>query len=371
MRLVWLDDVQAPYREPVLEELARRVEFRVLFLFDDEPERRLVFRPHPGYAAELLRAWRLPRVGPLRALDSYQGVLRPGSVRRILDADVVVTTAWAQLATVTAVLVARRRGVPYVVFSESTLDSRRIASGPVDRVRRWFLGGAGAVVVPGPAARDAVLADGVAPERVVETVNAVDHTVFAERPRALRAGRDPGGEHRFVVVGQLIPRKNVAALLHALAALDGAPRLDVVGDGAEAGALRALAAELGLADRVTFHGFLDEQDVAGVLAGTHTLVLPSTEEVYGFTAVEARTAGLQVVVSEVAGVAASLRGAGGVWTVPPDVDGLRAGLAAARAAWTGWRDEVPDDAGSPSRTAADLVAAAELALVGQRRRSSR
>ncbi|MCD2190791.1 glycosyltransferase [Actinomycetospora soli] len=358
MRLVWFDDVQAPYREPVLCELAQRCTFRAVFLYDDEPERRMAFRPHPGYAAEVVRAWRLPRVGPLRALDSYQGVLRPGSLRRVLDADVVVMLTWAQLASVTVALAARRRGVPYVVFSESTLDSRRIAAGPADRVRRWFLGGAGAVVVPGPAARAAVLADGVAPERIVETVNAVDHAVFARRPRELRAGRDPGGPHRFVVVGQLIPRKNVEALLTAFAALDGAPRLDVVGDGAEAGRLRAHAAALGVADRVTFHGFLDEQQVAAVLAETHTLVLPSTEEVYGFTAIEARTAGLQVVVSDVAGVAASLAGAGGVWTVRPDVAGVRDGLEAARRAWTGWREGVPDDAGSPARTAADLVRAA-------------
>lgn len=371
MRIVWFDDVQAPYREPVFTELAARCGFRALFLFADEPERRLGFRPHPGYAADVLRARRLPRVGPLRALDSYQAVMRPGTVRRVLDADVVVVTAWAQLAAVTLVLAARRRGVPYVVFSESTLDSRRVAGGPVDRVRRWFLGGAGAVVVPGPAARAAVLADGVAPGRVVETVNAVDHAVFADRPRALRAGRDPGGEHRFVYVGQLIPRKNVAALLEALASLDGSPRLDVVGDGAEAGRLRALAADLGVADRVTFHGFLDEQGVAAVLAETHTLVLPSVEEVYGFTVVEGRTAGLQAVVSEVAGVAASLHGADGVWTVPPDVDGLRVGLGAARAAWTGWRDAPGEDLGSPTRTATDLLAAAELALTDQRRRSSR
>nr|WP_281376595.1 glycosyltransferase [Actinomycetospora corticicola] len=341
-------------------ELARRCEFRAVFLYDVEPERRMAFRPHPGYAAEVLRAWRLPRVGPLRRLDSYQAVLRPGSLRRVLDADVIVMLTWAQLASVTVALVARRRGVPYVVFSESTLDSRRVGAGPIDRVRRWFLGGAGAVVVPGPAARAAVLADGVPPERVVETVNAVDHDVFARRPRKLRAGRDPGGEHRFVVVGQLIARKNVAVLLTALAALDGAPRLDVVGDGADADRLRALATELGLTDRVVFHGFLGETEVAAVLAETHTLVLPSTEEVYGFTAIEARTAGLQVVVSGSAGVAASLAGADGVWTVTPDVEGVRAGLEAARRAWTGWRGSVPDDAGSPARTAEDLVRAAQV-----------
>ena len=285
----------------------------------------------------------------------------------MLDAaDVVVIPTWAQLASAWTMLRAHRRGVPYVIFSESTLDSRQFDRGPVAWLRTRLFTRAGAVVVPGPSARQAAIHTGVAPDRIVESVNSVDLEAFGTRPRELRAatrgseaatGPD-AAHHRFVVVGQLIARKNVGTLLEAFARLDGAPTLDVAGDGVERDRLEAMARALGIAERVTFHGFLDEPDVVAVLARTQTLVLPSTEEVYGFTALEAQVAGLQVVVSGRAGIAENLADTLGAWVVEPDVEGVRGGLEAARTAWTGWTEDVPADAASPKRSADDVLAAA-------------
>lgn len=369
MEIAWLTDAQAPYREPLFCELARRSGLTVHFLYTVEPERHLHYRPHPGYRSVLVPCWRIPRVGPLRSLDSYQALLHPRATRPLLDADVIITPTWAQLAGAWTMLRAVRRGVPYVIFSESTLTSRRFSRGPVDRLRRWLFTHAGAIVVPGPAARDAAVASGVSPDRIVESVNSVDLGLFGGRSRELRAeagettGPDAAG-HRYVYVGQLIARKNVGALVEAFARLDGEPELDVVGDGVELPALRQQARDLGVADRVRFRGFLDEEAVVEVLATTQTLVLPSLEEVYGFTPLEARVAGLHVVVSDRAGIAENLREVDGAWIVPPDVDGLHHGLEQSRRAWTGWAQDVPTDAASPERSADDVLTAVKIALGG-------
>ena len=55
-------------------------------------------------------------------------------------------------------------------------------------------------------------------------------------------------------VGRLTEQKGVDKLLRALARQRVPARLDVVGDGPEADALRTLAGELGIADRVRWHG---------------------------------------------------------------------------------------------------------------------
>jgi glycosyltransferase involved in cell wall biosynthesis len=364
MKIAWLTDAQAPYREPLFCELAARCDFHVHFLFAEEPERHFVYRPHPGYSSAVLPSVRVPLPRRIASrLDSYQAALRPGWTRRLLeDADVVVIPTWAQLASAWTMLRAHRRGVPYVIFSESTLDSRQFDHGPVAWLRTRLFTRAGAVVVPGPSARQAALHTGVEADRIIESVNSVDLEAFGVRPRELRgseAGTGPdAAHHRFVVVGQLIARKNVGTLLEAFARLDGAPTLDVAGDGVERADLEAAARELGIADRVTFHGFLEEDGVVAVLARTQTLVLPSTEEVYGFTALEAQVAGLQVVVSARAGIAENLTDTPGAWVVAPAVDGVAAGLEAARAAWAGWTEEIPADAASPKRGADDVLAAA-------------
>jgi hypothetical protein len=122
-----------------------------------------------------------------------------------------------------------------------------------------------------------------------------------------------------------------------------------------------------VADRVHFRGFLDEDGVVEILATTQTLVLPSLEEVYGFTPLEARVAGLQVVVSDKAGIAENLRDVDGAWIVPPDVDGLARGLEGSRRAWSGWAADVPTDSASPERSADDVLAAAKIASGGAAR----
>lgn len=368
MRISWLIDVQAPYREPMYAAIARRADLQVNFFFREEKVRHMVWREHPEYASRVVGSIRLPLPAAIRRrLDHDAAVLAPGVPRGLLDdTDVLGLPGWDQPLYLGMARRAIRRGVPYVSYYESTLASRQFTSGPVHEVRSWFFRHAGAVVVPGPAAREAAVANGIDPGRVVESVNSIDLDTFGQRPRALRVGTSTAGPHRFAYVGQLIPRKNVAALLDALALSDSST-LEIAGDGVEAATLAAQAQARGLGGRVRFLGFLDEAGIVELLARSHTLVLPSTEEVYGMTALEAHVAGCQVVVSDRAGVAASLTDTEGVWVVEPTVDGLVKGLDAAVRGWDGWLTPDPTVA-SPDRTADDVIRAAELALA---RRSGR
>lgn len=365
LKIAWLIDVQAPYREPMYAAIARRTDFKVHFFFRDEKVRHWTWRDHPGYRSEVVPSFRVPLPGMVRRrVDDEKAILAPGVPRRILaGTEVLGLPGWDQPLYLGMALRARRRGIPYVSFYESTLRSRQFDSGPIAAARSWFFRHAGAVVVPGPAARAAAIASGASPDRVVESVNSIDLDAFGRQPRELRAasvGR--GGPHRIAYVGQLIPRKNVHGLLDAVARSGADAVLEIAGDGIEASALRARAADLGIADRVRFLGFLDESGVVELLARTQTLVLPSHEEVYGMTALEAHVAGCQVVVSERAGVAESLAGRPGTWIVPPTVEGVAAGLDAACVSWSGWAQGVDSTVASPDRTAADVVRAAELAL---------
>jgi glycosyltransferase involved in cell wall biosynthesis len=85
-------------------------------------------------------------------------------------------------------------------------------------------------------------------------------------------------------------------------------RLDNAGFGER---LPALAAELGVADKVRFVG--ERSDVADVLAATDILLMPFWREGFGRVAVEAMAMGVPVVASEVGGPAEIVRA---------DVDGI-------------------------------------------------
>ena len=104
-------------------------------------------------------------------------------------------------------------------------------------------------------------------------------------------------------VGRLAPEKNQLALVRAVAALaarglDG--HLLLVGDGAMREPLRHEAARLGIADRLTLAGEVD--DVRDLLAAMDLFALPSTSvETFSNAALEAMSMSLPVVLSDIGG----------------------------------------------------------------------
>ena len=103
-------------------------------------------------------------------------------------------------------------------------------------------------------------------------------------------------------LGRFVHKKGFDVLLHAAAhaAAQGATfRLEIGGDGPERSSLKALAARLGIGDRVTFCGWID--DVAAFLADADLFVLPSRIEPFGIVILEAMACGVPIVATRVSG----------------------------------------------------------------------
>jgi len=100
---------------------------------------------------------------------------------------------------------------------------------------------------------------------------------------------------RLLTVGSLSKVKNQELALRALALLPDRFSLDVLGDGAERPRLEALAAELGIADRVHFHGYV--ADPARHFARAQIVVHPSHSETYGLVMFEAAQCNKPVVAA--------------------------------------------------------------------------
>jgi glycosyltransferase involved in cell wall biosynthesis len=127
----------------------------------------------------------------------------------------------------------------------------------------------------------------------------------AERTRIVHLGADmpsalarPDSEPTVVSLGHLIARKRHSDVLRALWLLrDRRPdiRYVVVGDGPERERLGSLAADLGLAERVTFTGQLPHEQAVDRVRRGHVFALPSTDEAFGVAYVEAMAGGLPAI----------------------------------------------------------------------------
>lgn len=101
-------------------------------------------------------------------------------------------------------------------------------------------------------------------------------------------------------VGHLIPRKGHALVIEALAALPDTTLL-VAGSGPDLAMLEALAARLGVADRVRFLGQLKHAELPLVYSASDALVLASSNEGWANVLLEAMACGTPVVATDVGG----------------------------------------------------------------------
>lgn len=168
---------------------------------------------------------------------------------------------------------ARRRGIP-LVASFYGVDA-------MHRARQWrwrpliraVLEGSAAILAEGPHLRQRLVGLGADPARVLIQPIPIRLERFPFRPP-----RPPDGRRIVLLQAcRFVPKKGVDLSIGALARVsrDADIELWLVGDGPERPALEALAAALGVADRVRFLGMMRHDEYARTLAAADLCIHPS------------------------------------------------------------------------------------------------
>jgi glycosyltransferase involved in cell wall biosynthesis len=197
---------------------------------------------------------------------------------------------------------ARRRGIPTVatnhLMPENLLGHvglpRPITSALTGWAWRDFVRVFGrADVVTTPTKRAARFIDGRGlPGRPVVVSCGIDLAHYEPD-----ADQVPDDVVRALFVGRLDPEKNVDQLVRALIhAAD--VHADIVGDGSCRAQLHDLAHEIGVADRVTFHGVVTDAELVHAYRSSHVFCMPGTAELQSIATLEAMAAGLPVVAAD-------------------------------------------------------------------------
>lgn len=203
--------------------------------------------------------------------------------------------------------------------------------------------------------------EGVPRDRIVVIPNGVDTERFRPASAAEREGRRaalgvPADAFVAGIVAALRPEKNHELFLRAgarVAAALPAARFLVVGDGAEAGKLQALAGALGLAGRALFLG--RREDVPAVMTALDALVLPShpVVETFPLVVLEGMATGLAVVAADVGSIREMLIDGEEGFIVPSGDEEALAGRLLALAADAALRARV--GAGGRARVVRDFT----------------
>ena len=161
--------------------------------------------------------------------------------------------------------------------------------------RKRAMAGFRKLVVISEFMKGRLVANGIPPEKI------------EVKPPVIRTGETgaedvtSGRKIDLLYVGQLIRGKGVQLLLEAMARMKSMRTLDIVGTGNMEPKLKALAAQLGIADRVRFNGF--QSNPQDWMRAAKCVVVPSFwQEPYGLVAAEAVALGRPVVAFAVGGL---------------------------------------------------------------------
>lgn len=115
------------------------------------------------------------------------------------------------------------------------------------------------------------------------------------------------GDMQLLFVGRIVRTKGLRDAIRALGMVRELPVvLDVVGDGFDRAACETLSAELGLAERIRFHGWLSREQVSKHYESADIFIFPSYREPGGNVVFEAMGYGLPLIVADVGGPGAAV-----------------------------------------------------------------
>jgi glycosyltransferase involved in cell wall biosynthesis len=175
------------------------------------------------------------------------------------------------------------------------------------------------IAVSGYTRDDLVATLGVHPGKIDVIRHGASPEEYRFAPGTLAALRERlglGEQPLILCVGRLEPRKGTGVLLRALVEMRRPDvKLVLAGSGNQE-PYRALAQQLGIADRVIIAGRVDDLTLRQLYAACDVVAFPSLLEGLGIVALEGRAAGKPVVASAIGGIPEVVP-AGAGYLVPP------------------------------------------------------
>lgn len=237
-------------------------------------------------------------------------LLNPGIIGELRSRryDAVVNYGWAYPADWLSFAVARRLGIPFLLYGDTDIRGRGLGRGHGTRAvaMRWLCQQAAGALYTGTFNRDFYIRHGMRPDALWFSPWAVESGRFEAAPREparARLGLRPEVCY-FLFVGTLIERKRPAMVVEAVAELQRHGHkagLIVVGSGPLEDMLHRKVRELEVRD-AHFLGFLNQSQLPEAYRASDVFVLPSRWDPRATVVNEAMSAGVPVVISTGTGV---------------------------------------------------------------------
>ena len=172
--------------------------------------------------------------------------------------------------------------------------------------------------------RQEIIHNGLAPERVVTLRCGVKAPKNQTAPLNWATHKN----QRILFAGRIVPDKGVEWLIKALVETNPQIHLDIAGDGWSKPSMEKLASQMGLSDRITWHGWCNSEKLQSLYKQCFAVVFPSLwPEPAGLVTLEAYSHYRPIIASAVGGIPEHVRdGETGILVPPNNIKQLAAAI---------------------------------------------
>jgi glycosyltransferase involved in cell wall biosynthesis len=274
-------------------------------------------------AAQFRRAGIQVHTLGLRRKTDLTVALRLRSLLKQLRPDILHT--YLLHSNVLGRIVGRLVGVPAVIGSERTIGQAGRLGRFITRLTNPLTD---AVEVNSEIGASAVEHDlGVSPEKIELVRSGIDLNAYGGSLRRTEIRTEFGltdDQHLVLYVGRLRPVKGVEYGIRSFASATerhNNMHMAVAGEGEQLDYLRNLANELGLGEKTTFLGV--RNDLPDLLSAADSVLMPSLNEGFPRTAIEAMAAGKPLIATRVGGTPEAITdNETGLLVPPADIDAM-------------------------------------------------
>jgi glycosyltransferase involved in cell wall biosynthesis len=323
-KIAWLTSLPSPYWIPVWDELALKNSLKLFFTNGVENARGWKIPSDPIWKHHVFSK-KILYFGEAQVIPNPMG-FRKITIRNEI---VVIGGGWEVPIHVLTMAYARLKRKKVFIISESVIESHRYTGKFVRKIRFIVFKLATKIITVGERSTLSVLETGISKNKIIELFNPVDVQFFNDKGNETQRNTSLG--HMFIAAGRLIKLKNFESIIKAFKNIANPQDvLTIAGDGPLRNTLENLAVEIQIQNQVKFIGHLSQIEIAKLYSQSHTLVLASTNEVWGMVATEALSAGCQVIVSRNCGVSNFIEKMSGVYICETDVASIATSMRKSR-----------------------------------------
>jgi glycosyltransferase involved in cell wall biosynthesis len=324
-----LTSLPSPYRVPIWNKLAEEYNLKLFFTNGEVNQRGWVIPQNTKWQFHFFSK-KIFYLGEAQIIPSPFGFYRVSK-----DADIVIIGGgWEVPLHVATMVYSRITRKKVFIISESTLNSHRFNGRFFAFLRATTYNIANKVLSVGELATESLVKNGVSPDKIIELFNPIDVQFFYNTSQ--KSSPDSRSGHCYLCVGRLIPLKNFENTIIAFSEVaNSEDSLIIVGVGYLQPSLEKLVHSLNLEDRISFLGEKSQSELAQIYSSCATLVMASTNEVWGMVASEALASGCHVVASSVSGISSLIRDMQGVYICETTVSSIAEMMKLSRTEYLG------------------------------------